>query len=584
MNLRKKITGFALGLALMLGAGGVFAANGILKEAVGVNAKAEMDSETGYYADSFAAGKYVDSTIIWSLDDENITMTQFKGSSATSPNPNYVNAARVYMGNYLRFVAINNYKIHKIEITYDGTYYGYSMTAGTTLDGEGTKVIDDTASVSRTWGTTSGGTHIVSSISSQGLSTVYVQSTYTKSGGKQLRWQSGGVKVFYSKPAATGEITGVKINGSDSPVTEKITEGYLGRKTFQLTGEAIQSGSGLDSSVSWSSADNDKMTVSATGLVTVLANDTVRITATSNANNSFSNHVDITAEGLLVFDGVETSTKFDTGDMGETKIVSTKSGEPADVSGALSVAKLTVDKADSSSDPGYYVSNPVTLRVYGGATMTVTVPETYKLFWIDLTSVSGNELTESNTKVSTGTLSISDLHSTVDCVSQDANTVVFTMSAQVRLTGIFVFYGKKANSEALNDAIAYAQLFNENIGCDSKGQIAPSGWETVKEAWSDGTITTDAQSILTNVDLATETDTDIKKCIETYEYIVSKYNGLDSDKYNDFMGRGVQITSASKMINKTVDNNTEALAIAFLFVAGITLVGSYFFLRRKRYN
>ena len=38
MNLRKKFTGFALGLALMLGAGGVFAANGILKEAVGVKA------------------------------------------------------------------------------------------------------------------------------------------------------------------------------------------------------------------------------------------------------------------------------------------------------------------------------------------------------------------------------------------------------------------------------------------------------------------------------------------------------------------------------------------------------------------
>lgn len=44
MNLRKKFTGFALGLALMLGAGGVFAANGILKEAVGVKAASDTTS------------------------------------------------------------------------------------------------------------------------------------------------------------------------------------------------------------------------------------------------------------------------------------------------------------------------------------------------------------------------------------------------------------------------------------------------------------------------------------------------------------------------------------------------------------
>ena len=570
-NFQKRLASFSLGLVLTLGVG--VCLNGPHQESVGVHA---ATTESNTFAD---AGTYDDTakTITWKTANENITMVQNQGeTTSTAPGSSNLTNGRLYMGNFLTFSALNEYKIHKIEITYTSSYFGNSMTAGVTLDAEGTTVTDDTTALNRTWDTsTSGGTHIVGATAAEGLSTIYIQSTYKKD-GKQLRWNSGGIKVTYTKPAATGDITGVEINGSSSATTATVNEGYLGRKTLQLTGVATQSGSGLDTSVTWSSADSEKMSVDETGLVTILANDTVRITATSVETTTFSNYIDVTATGLLAYEGAKTSTNFDTTDMGEEKIVSTEKGTPVDIYGKLTVAKLTVDKAESSNQPGFYTNDPVSVRVYGGATMTVSVPSSYKLYWIDLTSISGNELSTSNTTLSAGKLSVKGLSSVVDCTKLDVNEVVFTMSAQVRFTAISISYSYNTATE---DAIEYATYFLDKTATICADEGASDHKTALEAIWSDleteyGKLSEDAQKIVKEATSKNENEK-LAKFAGQYDHIVTRY-GL-----TDFV-KGTTSTSGAHAALASADNSLTITIIVLVSVLSVSLIAGTSLIVRKR--
>ena len=123
---------------------------------------------------TLSGGSFSTDHITWSTaDGGHITVTQTKGTSSTAVNSSYVNAPRVYKGHILSFTAATGYKIKSISITYDGSYYGNSMTAGTAVSSN--TVTDNTTAVSRTWASTSGGTHVVSSVSDAGLSEIYIQ-------------------------------------------------------------------------------------------------------------------------------------------------------------------------------------------------------------------------------------------------------------------------------------------------------------------------------------------------------------------------------------------------------------------------
>ena len=109
---------------------------------------------------ALSAGSYDTDHITWSTIT-GITVQQLKGSSSTAVNSNYISAPRLYKGHILSFTALDGYAIKNISITVNGTYYGNSMTAGTAIDG--TNVEDNTIDVARTWTSTSGGSHVVSS-------------------------------------------------------------------------------------------------------------------------------------------------------------------------------------------------------------------------------------------------------------------------------------------------------------------------------------------------------------------------------------------------------------------------------------
>ena len=126
---------------------------------------------------SLSDGTFANSKITWTAASGNITITQSKGSSGTAVSSSYVAAPRVYKGHILSFEAKEGYKIKQIDIKCNSTYYGNSMTAGTVING--TTVTNNTAEVNRSWTTSSNGTHVVSSVSPDGLSAIHIQNVAT---------------------------------------------------------------------------------------------------------------------------------------------------------------------------------------------------------------------------------------------------------------------------------------------------------------------------------------------------------------------------------------------------------------------
>jgi len=143
-------------------------------------------------------GSFSTDHITWTCADGNITIQQIKGSGSSAVNSNYISAPRVYKGHVLSFVGSNNYTINSISITYSGNYTGNSMTAGTAMSGN--TVTDNLTDVNRTWATTSGGTHVVSAVSSAGLEAIYIQNV-ASSTNTQLR--PTGISITYTIPSSS---------------------------------------------------------------------------------------------------------------------------------------------------------------------------------------------------------------------------------------------------------------------------------------------------------------------------------------------------------------------------------------------
>ena len=135
-------------------------------------------------------GSFSTDHISWS--GTSVTIQQLKGTSSTAVNSSYISAPRVYKGHILSFEAKSGYVINSISITVSGTYYGNSMTAGTAVNNN--TVTDNTTAVSRTWASTSGGTHVVSDATGNGLSAVYIQNV--ASTNVQLRFTA--ISITYS--------------------------------------------------------------------------------------------------------------------------------------------------------------------------------------------------------------------------------------------------------------------------------------------------------------------------------------------------------------------------------------------------
>ncbi len=140
-----------------------------------VNQQQQPSGDT--YSVNLSGGTYSGGSITWKSSDGHTTITQTKATGTSDVSSSYISAPRIYKGHVLSFAADTGYKLLSISLTYDGSYYGNSMTAGIAISNN--VVTNNTSAVSRTWDTASNGTHVVGSVSSSGLSTIYIQNVAT---------------------------------------------------------------------------------------------------------------------------------------------------------------------------------------------------------------------------------------------------------------------------------------------------------------------------------------------------------------------------------------------------------------------
>ncbi|MCR5851297.1 MAG: hypothetical protein K6G92_11430, partial [Bacteroidaceae bacterium] len=224
---------------------------------------------------TLSGGTFSTDHIEWTLDDI-ITIQQTKGTSSTAVNSSYISAPRVYKGHVLSFVAETGYAIKSISITYNGSYKGNSMTAGIAMSGN--TVTDNTTAVDRTWASSTGGTHVASSASDEGLSTIYIQNVATET-NTQLRPTA--ISITYTSTGSSSAVaTTTTIDASGITNTDVNTSTAAGSLSATVTvtagGAAVPS-----ANVTWTSSDTGVATVGeTTGVVTLVAAGTTTITAT----------------------------------------------------------------------------------------------------------------------------------------------------------------------------------------------------------------------------------------------------------------------------------------------------------------
>jgi hypothetical protein len=135
---------------------------------------------------TLSSGTFNNNVITWTCADGNITIQQLKGSSSTNPSGSYISAPRVYKQNILSFVGTNGYTITNIAIKCNGAYTGTTNKyAGTEISNN--DVNNNTTALNPTWSTDNGGTHTIATVSSNGLSEIYIQNGHSSDATNQLR-------------------------------------------------------------------------------------------------------------------------------------------------------------------------------------------------------------------------------------------------------------------------------------------------------------------------------------------------------------------------------------------------------------
>ena len=230
--------------------------------------------------------------ITWTFGS--LTITQTKGNSGTAVNSSYISAPRIYKGHILSFVSTGS-KIASISLTYDGTYYGDSMTAGTTVVDN--VVTNNTSAVARTWSTANKGTHIVSSVSSSGLSTIHIQNVASDN---NVQFRPTAISIAFVEEAETLE--SISVSGA--------TTSYYVGDTFNFNGTVTATYSkGTEKVVTPTYISSPDMSTSGNKIVTVSYTEDEK-----TVSDTYQINVQEVVVSNIVITGTATKTSYYTGD------------------------------------------------------------------------------------------------------------------------------------------------------------------------------------------------------------------------------------------------------------------------------
>ena len=177
------------------------------------------NNNNGTYTETSGTGSFSSNTITWSFAGGNITVVQ-TATGGTNPSSSYTTAGRMYRYNTIEVTASNGFKIEQVAIVCDGTYYGNSIGAGSSIS---SNTVGGTSNVTSSTNYSNNGTHTFTPKTAGTKTHMYIRNVNSGSTNTQLRWKSGNLKVTYSYTAPTAVAKGTITSSSfDLSITDAL--------------------------------------------------------------------------------------------------------------------------------------------------------------------------------------------------------------------------------------------------------------------------------------------------------------------------------------------------------------------------
>ena len=177
------------------------------------------NNNNGTYTETSGTGSFSSNTITWSFAGGNITIVQ-TATGGTNPSSSYTTAGRMYRYNTIEVTASNGFKIEQVAIVCDGSYYGNSIGAGSSIS---SNTVGGTSNVTSSTNYSNNGTHTFTPKTAGTKTHMYIRNVNSGSTNTQLRWKSGNLKVTYSYTAPTAVAKGTITSSSfDLSITDAL--------------------------------------------------------------------------------------------------------------------------------------------------------------------------------------------------------------------------------------------------------------------------------------------------------------------------------------------------------------------------
>lgn len=519
-NIKKRLIGWTLGLALSLGVG------------IGIASNAHSE-----IAGVEAASKVVNVTSTAEIDDGTITATFAKGKGSNAPRW-YSEGLRLYASNTVTITSKSDSNILKIVFNWEEQ--GSKDFAAVTSN-----VTEYTHPSSAGEGVWTGSSKSV---------------VFTLGGSGQLR-----LNTFSYEMESTVVLTAKSVTVNPSEL--QVTEGKVGYTKQLSASVSYNEIAETDERVTWSS-NNGEANISEKGLLTLKStNGQAIITATSIAlaldGKPISKTMNVVWSGLTEPTGVVFSEKGykDLTAISEVEI--------------NAVTKIIFDKGTNKNGPTYYV-NGNAVRTYGGNKFKVVLSDTSKRLSSitigfgekDGTNAITTDKPEFNSPTWTGS-------------AQDVTFTVDSGKGHRRIVSIAVTYEDFVDTSA-TDALGFGTSFLNATatacadGTKDNSVELKTIWATLKtefNALSDG-----AKKLVKDA-VANNAGTDLEKAMARYDHIVKRYSAIHTE-INDFIGRGVTTSLTNQLFKANTTN--DIMVISLIACASVAAVGSFFFIRKRK--
>ena len=161
-------------------------------------------------------------------------------------------------------------------------------------------------------------------------------------------------------------------------------------------------------------------------------------------------------------------------------------------------------------------------------------------------------------------------------------------SIQAKVAGTYSVYFDNVTkntyitSVAAAEADEWAQFFLNNVGCDSTGRLAPTGWSTCASEYND--LSDDAKDIVYGATARIDGGY-VEKAVYWYDYAVRAHPSLtrfivDSDEHV----RAVTANTSAILSRISINSSNAAIIVIIVSMIGVASLGGYFFFKKNKHE